>query len=377
MRIGIDARSLRCPRTGIGNYIHGIVQMLPQIAPEHEYFLYSNREIELAGVNGDVNRRVDHALTLCPGSVWLMGRGGALARRDHVDVFWATTAILPAGIPRNVLKIVTVYDVVWLLFPETMKTKNLVGCRMFARRAISGADKVVVISRSTGEDLVRFLGIPDERIKLVYPGIHGRYTPQEPEKAAAYISSKYRVPRRYMAAVGTIEPRKNLNLLVKVLEILKSRDKLDCTLLIAGASGWKNSHLYAEIRAAGLTDAEIQFLGYLPDEDLPFFYSGAQVFLFPSMYEGFGIPPVEAMACGVPVVASNATCMPEVLGDAAILVPPTSAEGMADAILRVLGDENLRGSMRAAGIERAQKFGAGRCAREMLRVLSETVADHG
>jgi glycosyltransferase involved in cell wall biosynthesis len=270
------------------------------------------------------------------------------------------------------LKIVTVYDLVWVRFSETMTAKNLLVHRMFARKTIGSADAVVVISRSTGEDLVQLLGVPAEKIKLVYPGVHERYKPQDPEKAAAYISTKYRVPERYMAAVGTVEPRKNLKLLVKVLELLKSNGKLKCPLLIAGAGGWKNSHLYREIQAAGLTDAEIQFLGYMPDEDLPFFYSGAQVFLFPSFYEGFGIPPVEAMACGTPVIASNAQPMPEVLGDTAMLEPPTSVERMADAILKVLGDESLRRSMRAAGIQRAQKFGAERCAREMLRVLART-----
>jgi glycosyltransferase involved in cell wall biosynthesis len=281
------------------------------------------------------------------------------------------------GIPRNVLKIITVYDLVWLRFPETTTAKNLLLHRLFARQALSAADKVVVISRSTGDDLVQFLGTPVEKIKVVYPGIHERYRPQDPERAAAYISAKYSVPRCYMATVGTVEPRKNLKVFVKVLGILKSNGKLNGPLLIAGARGWKNSDLYEEIQTAGLTEAAIRFLGYLPDEDLPFFYSGAQVFLFPSFYEGFGIPPVEAMACGVPVISSNARCMPEVLGDAAILVPPTDAEGMADAILKALGDEKLRYSMRAAGIQRAEIFDAEACAREMMHVISEAGAEHG
>src|SRR5579863_77804 len=130
----------------------------------------------------------------------------------------------------------------------------------------------------------------------------------------------------------TVEPRKNLKVLIKTLKILKNKGQLACPLLVVGAKGWKNSHLFQEVKDSGLTSNEIRFVGYLPDEDMPFFYSGAQVFLFPSMYEGFGLPPVEAMACGVPVIASDAQCMPEVLGDAAILESSANADGFAAAI---------------------------------------------
>lgn len=129
--------------------------------------------------------------------------------------------------------------------------------------------------------------------------------------------------------------------------------------------------MFAGIQAAGLGDEEIRFLGYLPDGDLPYFYAGAEVFLFPTLYEGFGLPPLEAMACGTPVIASNAQCMPEVLGDAAILAPPTKAERFAEAILNVLGDQNLHKSMREAGIVQARKFRRETSARLLLDALGE------
>jgi glycosyltransferase involved in cell wall biosynthesis len=172
-----------------------------------------------------------------------------------------------------------------------------------------------------------------------------------------------------MAAVGTLEPRKNLRLLVEVLQILKTEGKLNCALLIAGASGWKNAHLYREIQAAGLTEDEIRFLGCVPDDDLQSFYSGAQVFLFPSLYEGFGIPPVEAMACGTPVIASDAHPMPEVLGEAAILEPPTSARRFAMAIAKILEDKSLRFRLQSAGVRRAQEFRYEAAAEQLLQVF--------
>jgi glycosyltransferase involved in cell wall biosynthesis len=183
-----------------------------------------------------------------------------------------------------------------------------------------------------------------------------RYKPQDQAVAAEYISRKYGVPPRYLATVGIVHPRKNQQFLVGVLRILKNNGQLDCPLLVAGPIGWKNSPLFREIQEAGLSDDDIRFLGYLPDEDMPSFYAGSQAFLFPTLYEGFGLPPVEAMACGAPVIASNSPCMPEVLGGAAILEPLTSADRFATAIRRVLTDHELRGTLRAKGIIRAQTF---------------------
>lgn len=370
MRIGIDAVPLRRERTGIGNYIHNLVELLPQLGPQNEYLLYSNRRASLPTFAGAFRARIDSAFRWCPGSFWLLGRCGGLARKDKVDVFWATGTVLPPFLPPNALKIVTVYDMVWLRCPETTTFYNLFIQKMCTRRAVADADLILVISRTTQDELVATLGVPREKTRLVYPGISERYKPQDLKSAAEYISTKYKVPDRYMATVGTIEPRKNLRLLIEVLQILKAGG-LHCPLLVVGAKGWKNSHLFREIEASGLTKAEIRFLGYVSDEDMPLLYAGAQVFVFPTLYEGFGLPPVEAMACGTPVVASDAECMPEVLGDAAILEPPTSAQRFATAIASVLNDETLRQAMRERGIRQAQRFRPRASAQRLLEIFEE------
>jgi glycosyltransferase involved in cell wall biosynthesis len=371
MRIGIDARPLSRQRTGIGNYIQGLVELLPRVAPQHDYLLYSNRSIDLPSPEGAFHHRIDKAFGWCPGSFWLLGRGAHLARRDAVDVFWVTDPILPPRIPTGVLKVVTVYDLVWLRCPETTTRYVRLVQSMCARKAVADADCVVVISRSTQDELIQSLGVPREKTKLVYPGVAERYRPQDQATAADYISRKYGVPMRYMATVGTVEPRKNLKLLVEVLRILKSDGQLDCLLLVAGASGWKNSPLFRQIQAAGLTENEIRFLGYVPDEDMPLFYAGAQVFLFPTLYEGFGLPPVEAMACGTPVIASNSPCMPEVLGEAAILEPLTGPERFAAAIRRVLADDQVHETLRAKGIQRAQSFRYETSVKQLLEIFEK------
>jgi glycosyltransferase involved in cell wall biosynthesis len=204
-----------------------------------------------------------------------------------------------------------------------------------------------------------------------------RYKRRDRQQAAEYISRKYGVTPNYMATVGTVEPRKNLKLLVEVVRILKSNGQLKCPLLVVGASGWKSSPLFRQIQAAGLTENEIRFLGYLPDEDLPFFYAGAEVFLFPTLYEGFGLPPVEAMACGTPVIASNARCMPEVLGEAAILEPPDNAQRFADAILNLRAHGNLRREMQAAGVHKAEEYSCHASAKKLLGFINDEYQSNG
>ncbi len=371
MRIGIDARPLSKQRTGIGNYVQGLVDLLPRVAPQHDYLLYSNRGIDLPFPAGAFQQRIDGAFGRCPGSFWLLGRGARLARQDAVDVYWATNAILPFRMPSRVLKVVTVYDMVWLRCPETTTRYNLFVQTMCARKAIANAHYIIVISRSTQDELIQSLGVPREKTKLVYPGIAERYKPQDHAKAAEYISRKYGVPQRYLATVGIVHPRKNQQFLVRVLGILKKNAQLDCPLLVVGPLGWKNSPLFREIQAAGMTENDIRFLGYVPDEDMPLFYAGAQAFLFPTLYEGFGLPPVEAMACGTPVIASDSPSMPEVLGDAAILEPLTSAERFATAIRRVLTDDQLRGALRAKGIQRAQSFRYESSVKQLLEIFEK------
>jgi glycosyltransferase involved in cell wall biosynthesis len=370
MRIGIDARPLvGGQRTGVGNYVYGLIQQLPDIAPEHDYFLYSNRPILDRLPDTYVRRHASSTLGRWSGFLWLLIEIGRAAARDNLDVFWSTATLLPPGIPNTVRKVVTVYDFVWLRFPETMKASNLWLHRFTAERAIRNCDRMIAISRSTGSDVTHFLGIPSERIRLVYPGISEAYKLQDPVSAATQFANKFNIPPRYMAAVGTIEPRKNLGLLVRALKLLKQNGRLNCPLVIAGTKGWKNSLLNQQIQDARLSENDIKFLGYVPDEDLPLFYAGAQVFLFPSLYEGFGIPPLEAMACGTPVIASDAQPMPEVLGDAAILEPPCSPERFAEAISSVLTDARLRCSMRERGQQRVREFSWKQSTRQLLDAL--------
>jgi len=373
MRIGIDARPLeKQQRTGVGNYLYELLREIPELAPQHEYILYFHRDFEGNLPGPCIRRQIDARFAKLPGSFWLLSRVGQFARKDQLDVFWSTASVLPLWVPKNVLKVVTVYDLVWMRFPETMQVTNLWLHRIRAADAIRKSDRIITISHSTAKEIISSFDVAQEKIRLVYPGISEAFRPRDTLAAAQYISRKYKVAPQYMAAVGTLEPRKNLTLLIRVLQLLENKGCLACPLLIVGASGWKNSYIFREIQESGLTDQEIQVLGYMPEEDLPLFYAGAKLFLFPSLYEGFGLPPVEAMACGTPVIASNAQSMPEVLSDAAILESPSNPVGFAQAITDLLSNEELRCKMRERGLQRANLFRLESSARQLLDALCGT-----
>jgi glycosyltransferase involved in cell wall biosynthesis len=371
VKIGIDARPLSKQRTGVGNYVEGLLTRLSDLAPEQSYVLYSNRDIESTLPDKSFSAQIDRRFSRLPGGLWLRTRAASLARPDNLDVFWSTYPLLPSHLPKRVLKIVTVYDLVWLKYPETTSTYNLLVQKLWSRRSIAQADRIIVISKSTQEDLVEALGVPTERTRLIYPGVGEEFFPGDKAEAANYISAKYGIPPRYMATVCSVEPRKNLRVLVEAVRLLKLRGQLQCPLLVAGASGWKNSELFAQIKRAGITESEIRFLGYLPASDLRNFYAGAQLFLFPTLYEGFGLPPVEAMACGTAVIASDARCMPEVLGDSAILRPPDRADEFADSIFGTLSNSDLLAKLEKAGIERASRYRWNDSAAQLASVFAE------
>lgn len=374
MRIGIDALPLRKQRTGIENYVEGLLQQLPSLAPQHDYFLYSNSALECRWPLHEFTTRIDKGLGCLPGALWLRTRAGKVVQQDHLDIFWATYPVLPAFLPREVAKIVTIYDLVWHRFPETTSRYNLLVQRWLTEKSIRQADQVVVISNTVKQELTEYFDIEPEKISLVYPGIAERYKPVEQTEAARYISRQYGVAERYLATVGIVHPRKNHAFMVQALGVLKRRAQLNCPLLIVGPSGWKNTKLFREIEAAGLTDQDVRFIGYMPDEDLAKLYAGAQAFVFATLYEGFGLPPVEALACGCPVVSSDSPAMPEVLSDAAILKSLHNVEGFADAIQCVLTDDKLRDTLRAKGLKQAGRFRYEHSAEQLLEVFQRAYA---
>jgi glycosyltransferase involved in cell wall biosynthesis len=367
LHIAVDAFPLASQiHSGIPRYVFKTVEALATLDRENRYYLYSFSDFDFPA-EGNVEKRLLYPVKgkALGGFTWFSTLGTLDMIKNKTDVFWGTRHLLPPLLPRRMRKVLTVHDLVWRYYPETMKRGNLFTTRLLVERSIRAADRIVAVSRATARSLVEVLGVPEDKITVVHNAADG-YSPLDKAESAAYISEKYGTNDNYVLTVSTVEPRKNLNLLLKVFHGLRDRGY---HLVVAGASGWKTASIHEEYEGLGLTEGEVRFLGYVPEGDMNRLYSGAALFVFPSLYEGFGLPPLEAMASGTAVIASDSSSLPEVVGEAGVLLPPGDEAAWSAEIVRVMGDDSLRGRMRGAGVERAKLFSWERAAREMLEVF--------
>jgi len=374
MRIGIDARPLATHSGGIPRVVRSIVRELAQLDPQNEYYFYSHRDFQLPFRMPNWRKRVEPLAHVLPGTLWLQVVAKRRILQDRLDVFWGTAHVLPLGLPSSMVKILTAYDLVWLKYPETMSWYNRQVNRSLAPPSMRQADRIMVISESTAKDLQVLAGIERSKVEVVYLGASQAYRPRDRAAAVRYIAAKFGVSENFICAVGTLEPRKNLVTLLGAVRRLRDRRSWRHQLLVAGARGWKESRIHQTVRRLGLFEHEVRVLGYVPEEDLPLLYSGAAVFVFPSIYEGFGLPLAEAMACGVPIVASDCSSIPEIVQDAALLVSPHRPEEFANAIARVIEDHELRVALVEKGLNRARLFRWDTAARKVIRMLTRDAA---
>jgi len=374
MRIGINALPLSRVRAGAARVILRIIEEICEIESENYYYLYSDRDFELPCEGDHWRKRVWSPLPLLPGTLWLQTVGRRMIIHDRLDLFWGTNNLLPLGLPSGMAKVVSIHDLILPLYSKYADPLSRSMHWLFGERSAREADKIIADSQSTARDLQRIYGVPESKIEVIHLGVDSAFRPQEPRAAAEYVANKYGASKDYILSVGTLGPHKNQVALVKALKVLRDRGALSFQLLVVGAKGRKKAQLLEEIRSTGLAGKDILFLGYVPDEDLPALYSGSSLLVFPSLYEGFGLPLVEAMACAVPVVASNTSSIPEVVGDAGLLVPPTEPEAFAEAILRVRGDKGLRRAMIEKGLVRAAGLRWDTSAHHLLACMHGVVA---
>lgn len=240
------------------------------------------------------------------------------------------------------------------------------------RRSAERADRLIAISESTRQDVLRFKSLPPERVVSIPLAASGAFRRVDEAQARASCTRYDLTPNRFILYVGVLEPRKNVPLLLKAYARLAA-EYPDVPLAIAGKKGWMFDEIFQQVTTLKLTE-RVRFLGYVPEEDLVGLYNTARVFAYPSRYEGFGLPVLEGLQCGAPVITTNISSLPEVAGDAALLVDPDDVEGLAAALRRVLQDDALAADMSARGIERARQFSWERCARETLDVYRSLVS---
>jgi glycosyltransferase involved in cell wall biosynthesis len=279
-----------------------------------------------------------------------------------IDIFHSTDFVLPPV--RQARTILTVHDLTFMRLPQCAEVGLRAYLNKVVPRSIERANLVLADSQSTKNDLIELLGVSPDKIEVVYAGVERRFRPMEGEMALQRVKKRYGLNFSFILSLGTLEPRKNFSGLIEAYALM--RDK-ELKLVIAGGKGWLYDEIFARVEELGLEDKVI-FPGFIADEDLPALYNLAKLFVFPSLYEGFGLPPLEAMACGTPVVTSDRPSLPEVVGEAGLMVEATDSKALAEAMERVLMDENLRGEMREKGLKQAEKFTWEAAAEKLLDV---------
>jgi len=375
MRICIDASPAVHHRAGLGRYAQELATALLDIDSENDYVAFYNRPSD-AHVDPPLDR-LPHLTTNLPAKPWRMSALVAHFARisqdrlfPGIDLFHATDHLLPRL--TRLKSVFTLHDLVFRFYPHTHKPLNRWFLTLMMPRFLKAADAVIAVSESTKRDAIRIYGIDEGKVTVIYEGVSQHFRRASPEAISA-ARHKYSLPDQFLLSVGTIEPRKNLTSLLEAYHTLKS-EGLPLGLVIVGKKGWLYSGFFNRMHELGL-DSAVAFPGFVPDEDLPALYSAADLFVFPSLYEGFGLPVLESLACGTPVVASNASSLPEVAGEAAILVDPRSVEALVRAVKDVLGNRELREDLRERGPKQAARFNWQRAARETLAVYTSLAGE--
>jgi glycosyltransferase involved in cell wall biosynthesis len=367
MLIGIDAsRAATARRTGTEWYsLHVIRGILRLVEGRHAVRLYSNGPLPPELFPRAETRSIPFR------RLWTHARlSGEMLLRSP-DVLFVPAHVLPLVHPRA--SVVTVHDLGYLTYPEAHKEGDRRYLDWSTRWNALQAAALLADSEATKADLVRAYGAKPDKIHVVYLGRDERIAQVTNPLRLAEIRAKYDLAQRYFLYLGTLQPRKNLERVVQAFEAICGRPELNgMQLALAGRKGWLSDSLFARVESAGLGE-RVVFPGYIPDEDVPALLSAATAFVFPSLYEGFGIPVLEAGGCGVPVITSNTSSLPEVAGDAALLVDPHDVDAIAEAMYRVVTDPDLAAELTRRGHENVKRFSWEKCARETLAVL-ESVA---
>jgi glycosyltransferase involved in cell wall biosynthesis len=360
MRIGLEGRVLTRRIGGIGRYaihlIEALLALTPQRCPDLEFVIFTapqtDREI-LQGMRASTCERFRRIKsTLLRSSVLLPA--GILWER--IEVFHGLDQ---SGIPLFLKAgkcVVTIHDVIPLVLPWAFPPRHRWVLATALARIRKQAERVIVPSMAAAEDVVHLLRVERERISVIPMGCDSRFQPVGEPASVAAVRRRYDLPERYILFVGTLEPRKNVQTLLRAFaQVIAETPQDDLTLVIAGGRGWGSEDYRSTVDVLRLHD-RVRFAGFVEDEHLPELYRGALLFVYPSLYEGFGLPVLEAMACGTPVITSNRASLPEVAGDAALVVDPTRPEALAAAMTSILYDSELRQALRAKGLARAHTF---------------------
>jgi glycosyltransferase involved in cell wall biosynthesis len=370
MKIAIDAHSVGTQLAGNATYAASMIEALAAVDKENKYTLYvtlpeAADKFRDRWPNITVSRIMPHApLVRIPLSLsWEL-------RRRPVDILFVQFTAPPFA-PCNV--VTAVHDLSFEHLPDTFKRRSVVQMKLTIRNTAKNAAHVIACSEYSRQDIIETYKLPPEKVSAVLLAA-SEHIKQASNVEVMRVREKYDLPGEFILGVGSIQPRKNLARLIEAYAQLASQHADLPPLILVGKKAWLSDSSVDAAIQFGVAD-KVRFTGFVPDEDLAAIYSAAKLFVYPSYFEGFGIPPLEAMQCGVPVIAGNKTSLPEVVGDAGILVDPFDTDAIADAIFRVLDDSELQDDLKEKGFDRAKLFSWEKAARETLDIFERIHAD--
>jgi len=377
MRVGIDYTAAVHQGAGIGRYTRALIAALTHLDRSTEYRLVVAGR---GGRYGQARWPANVRLCVIPLSQRALTRMWQRLRlplpievfTGPLDLCYSPDFVLPPVLRARTL--LTVHDLSFARYPQTVDPRLYRYLNVAVPRSVRSADHILADSQNTARDLRELWGVPWGKMSILYSGVESRFRPMTDSAELARVQRRYDLPPRFILSVGTLQPRKNYERLIRAFSQLQATaEGHSYRLVVVGGKGWLYEPIFHSVRELGL-EKGVLFSGFVDDEDLPALYTLADLFAFPSLYEGFGLPVLEAMACGTPVVCSEASSLPEVAGDAALLVDPTDVESWAEAMGRALSDEELRRRLVARGLAQARAFTWEQAARELQRVCRSLVA---
>jgi glycosyltransferase involved in cell wall biosynthesis len=372
-KIGIDVTSALTQGGGIGRYTRELIRALIKIESNKRYTFFSARIPHPSPVPDPIpTGKVVEYHPAFLSERWLYRLWYRLRLplpvqlfTGRIDLFHSPDFVLPPTYG-NIPTLLTVHDLSFIHFPETFPQVLVNYLNRAVPWSVFRASHILADSLSTKQDLVDLWAVPEEKITVLYSGVSQDYRPQKDQAVLESVRQTYNLGEApYLLSVGTIQPRKNYQMLIRAFAPVA--DQFPHNLFIAGGKGWLEKEMMAEAARQGIAD-RVRFLGFVAEDQLPALYSGASLFLFPSIYEGFGLPVLEAMACGVPAIISNNSSLPEVGGEAALQLPPDSPEFWSEGMRKVLADKELSKTMIEAGFLQTQQFDWEKSARKLLAI---------
>lgn len=368
MRVALDAIPLVAAKTGIGHYTDALAEWLARVHTDHQYELFSPFDFEFDPCNGtpaNLSKRYIPVRSIFR-KWWLIGLPSFL-QISPVDVFHGTNYCVPVFAPCPT--VATVHDMSLLSHSGTHENDNVRRGRRRLPIMIRRATRIIAPSEWTKQEIIRIMGTRPDKIRVIHEGAREKMKRLPSEERTAVLD-KHGIRTQYLLYVGTIEPRKNLTTLIRAYDELLRQTTHRPQLVLCGGRGWMEDEVFRLVEELKLQD-QVRFTGYVDDADLPALYSGAEAFVYPSIYEGFGLPPLEAMACGTPVVTSNVSSLPEVVGEAGLLHDPLDHMTLTRHFVTLLSDRSASEKLQRAGLEQASRFSWERAARETQALYDE------